>query len=156
MFAFSRLGLFGLGAQEGEEDNVADGFRVCEDHGEAVDAYAFSGSWWEAVAEGADVVLVHLVGFVVAAFFFGHLLLEAAALVIGIVQLGEGVANLEAADVKLETFDPVGFVRLFLREWAYRQGEVVDDRGLDEVGFGYGFKDRRDNFTNSGSLGSSG
>ena len=46
-----------------------------------------------AVAEGADVVLVHLMGFAVAAGALGQLLLEAAALLVGIVQLGEGVAT---------------------------------------------------------------
>jgi hypothetical protein len=70
-------------------------------------------------------------GFVVATLFFGHLLLEAGELVDGIVELGEGVADLEAADVKLEALDPVGFVGLFLGEWADGQGEVVDDGGLD-------------------------
>ena len=138
--------LLGLRAEEREEDDVADGFGVGEDHGEAVDADAFAGGGREAVAEGADVVLVHLVGFRVAAFFFGHLLLEAGELVDGVVELGEGVADFEAADVELEALDPVGFVGFFLGEWADGEGEVVDDGGLDEVGFGDGFEDRRDGF----------
>ena len=41
--------------------------RAGEEHGEAVDADAFAGGGREAVAEGADVVLVHVGGFVVAA-----------------------------------------------------------------------------------------
>jgi hypothetical protein len=79
------LRLFGLGAEEGEEDDVADGFGVGEEHGEAVDAYAFSGGGGEAVAEGSDVVLVHVHGFFVAAILFGHLGFEAGALVVGVV-----------------------------------------------------------------------
>ncbi len=51
-------------------------------------------------------------GFVVATFFFGELGFEAAALVVGVVELGEGVADFEAADVELEAFDPVGLVGL--------------------------------------------
>ena len=42
VFGFAGFGLFGLGAEEGEEDDVANGFGVREEHGEAVDAYAFA------------------------------------------------------------------------------------------------------------------
>jgi hypothetical protein len=42
VFAFSCVCLFGVGAEEGEEDDVADGFGVGEEHGEAIDAYAFA------------------------------------------------------------------------------------------------------------------
>ena len=70
----------------------------------------------KAVAEGADIVLVHAVGFFVAAFFLGHLGFEAAALLVGVVELGEGVADLEAADVELESLDPFGVVGLLLGE----------------------------------------
>ena len=101
-------------AQQGEEDNVADGARAGKDHGEAVDAYAFACGGREAIAEGADVVLVHGLGFVVAASLLGDLLLETGALVDGIVQLREGVADFEAANVELETLDPVGLVGLDL------------------------------------------
>ena len=63
---------------------------------------------WEAarIAQGADVVLVdlgHGLGVLV-----GDLGLEAGALLVGVVQLGEGVADLKAADVELEPLHPVG------------------------------------------------
>jgi hypothetical protein len=77
--------LLDLGTEEREEDDVADGFGVGEDHGEAVDADAFACCGREAVAEGSDVVFVHLVGFGVAFFLLGHLLLEAGTLVVGVV-----------------------------------------------------------------------
>ena len=80
--------LFGAlldGAHEGEENDVADGAGVGEEHGEAVDAYAFACGRWEAVAEGSDVVFVHLVGFVVALFLLVELVEEALALVVGVV-----------------------------------------------------------------------
>ena len=151
MLAFAGFGLLCLRTQEREEDDVADGFGVGEDHGEAVDADAFAGGGRETVAEGADVVFVHLMGFIVAAFFFGHLLLEAGALVVGVVELGEGVADLEAADVELEALDPVGLVGLFLGERGDGEGEVVDDRGLDEVWLGDGLEDGCDGLCRCGS-----
>ena len=66
-----------LGAHEGEEHYVADGAAAGEDHGEAVDADAFAGGWGEAVAEGADVVVVD----------FGHGFGVAA---LAVVELGLG------------------------------------------------------------------
>ncbi len=132
---------FGERAHEREEDDVADGAGAGEDHGEAVDADAFAGCGWKAEGERADVVLVHLVGFVVAAVAFFQLVFEAAALVDGVVELGEGVADFEAADVELEALDPVGLVGLDLAERRDGEREVVDDRGLDEVGFGESFED---------------
>ncbi len=110
-------GGFGVGAEQGEEDYVADGAGAGEDHGEAVDADAFAGGGWEAVAEGADVVFVYFGhGFFVATGFFEELGGEAGALVVGVVELGEGVADFEAADVELEAFDPVGFVGFLFGE----------------------------------------
>ncbi len=129
--AWRRLSADFDGAHEGEEDYVADGAGVGEEHGEAVDAYAFACGGREAVAEGSDVVFVHLVGFVVALFLLVELVEEALALVFGVVELGEGVAYFEASDVELEALDPVGLVGLFLGERADGQGEVVDDCGLD-------------------------
>jgi len=135
-----------------EQDDVADGARAGEDHGEAVDADAFAGGGWEAEAERADVVLVHLVGFVVAAVALLQLVFEAAALVVGVVELGEGVADLEAADVELEALDPVGLVGLDLGERRDGEREVVDDCWLDEVRFGDGFKDCRNCLTKRHAL----
>ncbi len=114
VFCCQLVGGLLLRTHEREEDDVADGFGVGEEHGEAVDADAFACGGGQAVAEGADVVLVHVHGFLVAAILFGHLGFEARALVVGVVELGEGVADLEAADVELEALNPVGFVGLFL------------------------------------------
>ena len=100
----------------------------------------------QAVAEGADVVFVHGVGFVVAAGFLFELGFEAEALLDGVVEFGEGVADFEAADVELEALDPVGLVGLLLGEGRYGEGEVVDDGGLDEVGFGYRLRRLSDAF----------
>ena len=74
------------------------------------------------------------------------LLFEALALLFGIVQLAEGVADFEAADVKLEALDPVGLVGLLLGERRDGEREVVDDGRLDEVFFGDGLEDRCNRF----------
>ena len=100
----------------------------------------------EAVAEGADVVFVDGGGFIVAAGFVGDLRFEAAALVVGVVELGEGVADFEAADVELEALDPVWLVGFDLGERRDGEGEVVDDGGLDEVFFGEQLEDFGDGF----------
>ena len=131
-------GGFGLGAHEGEEDDVADAARAGEEHGEAVYSHPLSCGRGQSISEGADVVFVdfgHGLG-----VFVVDLGEEAVALVVGVVELGEGVADFEAADVELEALDPVGFVGLDLGEGRDGQGEVVDDRGLDEVGFGEEFR----------------
>ena len=139
------MGVWGfglLGAHEGEEDDVADGARAGEEHGEAVDADAFAGGRRQAVAEGADVVVVHR-PWLRRRGPFGHLGFEAAALVGGVVELGEGVADFEAADVELEALDPVGLVGLDSSRGGDGEGEVVDDGGLDEMGFGEELEESR-------------
>ena len=128
------------GTQQREENHVADGAGAGEDHGEAVDTDAFASGRWKAVGERADVVLVHLVGFVVSALALRDLLLEALALLFGIVELAEGVADFEPSDVKLETLNPVGLVGLLLGERRYGEREVVDDGRLYEVFFGDGLE----------------
>ena len=90
-------------------------FDAGENHGQAVDADAFASGGRQAVAQRADVVLVDFGhGLFVAALALFDLRLEAAELVVRIVQLAEGVADLEAANVELEALDPIGLVRLDL------------------------------------------
>ena len=55
-------------------------------------------------------------GFFVAASLLFKLHLEAAALVFRIVQLAEGVADFEAADVELKPLDPFRLIGLYLAE----------------------------------------
>ena len=63
----------------------------------------------------------------------GELRLEAAPLLRRIVQLAEGIGDLEAADVQLEPLHRVRVVRLLLRERRHLGREVVDEGRLDEV-----------------------
>jgi hypothetical protein len=51
----------------------------------------------------------------------------------GIVELAEGVAELEAAGEELEALDVIGVVGLLLGERRDDGWVVVDDCGLDEV-----------------------
>src|SRR5690554_6430296 len=86
-----------FGSQCREEDDVADGGGVGEQHDEAVDADAETAGWWQAVLERTDVVLVddrHGLG--VARRRTTGLLLEAGPLVVGVDELGEGVRELTA------------------------------------------------------------
>src|SRR3954454_4828018 len=88
-----------LRSQLGEEDDVADGRGVREEHHQPVDTDALAGGGWHAVLERADVVLVHLVRLVVAAGALAELRLESGALLVGVVQLRKAVRELSAGDV---------------------------------------------------------
>src|SRR5215813_12150372 len=85
--------------------------------------------------------------FLVAAFAFGELLLEASALLFRIVQLAEGVADLESADKNLESLDPVWIILFVLRERRDRDREVIQDGGLPEMLLGDSLKHVRDRFS---------
>ncbi len=61
-----------------------------------------------------------------------QLRLEAAALLLRIVQLGEGVADFHARGVDLETFDEGGVVGFVLRERRHFDRVVVDDGRLQQ------------------------
>jgi hypothetical protein len=72
------------------------------------------------------------VGLVVALGALGELVFEALLLLDRIVQLAEGVAQLEAAAEELETLDVRRVVRLGLRERRNLDRVVVDDVRLNE------------------------
>src|SRR5512141_1656390 len=63
-----------------------------------------------------------------------HLLQEALALVLRVVELGEGVAELHAGDVALETLHEARVVRRLLGEGARLQRMLGDEDRLDELG----------------------
>src|SRR6266550_3648363 len=64
----------------GEQDYVADGFAVGQQHHQSIDADALASGRRQSVLEGAHVILVHRVRFLVAARLLRELLLEAPAL----------------------------------------------------------------------------
>ena len=69
-----------------------------------------------------------------------------------IVQLAEGVAEFEAADVELEALHPVRVVGLLLRERRDGRRKLVDDRGLDEMWFGDSFEEACDRLSERWAL----
>src|SRR5208337_1352140 len=105
------------------------GTRVGQQHGEAVDAHTFARGWRQSVRKGTNVVLVHLVSFLVTACPFAQLLFEAASLFLRIVQLAEGVADLQTANKDLEPLDPLGVLirlALVLRQWRDGERKVIN------------------------------
>src|SRR5579884_3210015 len=107
-------GLFAFlfGSQEREENNVANGVGVGEEHGHAIDANANAPGGWEPKRQRANVVLVHLMGFFVAALAFAQLLFEAAALLHGIVKLAEAIGDFHLTGENFPALRPVGLVGL--------------------------------------------
>src|SRR5438034_1053412 len=77
-----------------EQDHLADRRLIGEEHDEAVDANAFTRCRRHAVFERANVILVEPLRLLVAARPLLFLLLEALALLRGIVELGIGVRKL--------------------------------------------------------------
>src|SRR4030042_2305105 len=73
------------GAQVGEEDDLANGGLVGEEHHHAVYAPAHTAGGRHAVLQGADVVLVHGVGLLIARFALLFLFQEALSLIEGVV-----------------------------------------------------------------------
>ena len=103
-------------------------------HRQSIDADAFAGGRRQSIRQRANVVLVHLMGFFVAAGALAQLLLEAPPLLFGIVQFAEGIADLQPAHEDLEALHPVGILfRLALVLGQRRDGQrkVVDERRLD-------------------------
>ena len=87
--------------------------------------------------------------FFVASGALAQLLFEAAALLFGIVQLAEGVADLQATGEDFEALDPLGiFFRLALVLRQGRDGErkVVNKCRLDEVRLGDELEDLGNGF----------
>src|SRR5947208_6669483 len=55
-----------FGAKQREQDDIADGARIGEQHGEPVDTDTFTSRRWQTIGESTDVVVVHGVGFFIA------------------------------------------------------------------------------------------
>ena len=83
----------------GEQQNIADGGAVGEQHDQAIHAEAQAARGGQAVLQCVDIIVIHLslaVG--LNGLALGDLTLKAALLVDGGVQLAEGVAVLGAVD----------------------------------------------------------
>src|SRR5579863_4250150 len=139
-FSYATLVGVLLRAQQRKQNDVADGARVGEQHGEPVDADSLATRGRHPVAQGANVVLIDGVGGEISLFAQELLVLEPVALLGRVVQLAEGVSDLHAADVQLEALDKVRVVRLLLRQWRHLEREVDNESRLDEIAFRRGFK----------------
>ncbi len=135
-----------------EEEDVANGGRIGQQHDQAVDADAHATSRRHAVLESTDVVVVKAHGLVVAHALRLNLSMETLSLIDGVVELGEGVGVLVADDEQLETLGQLGVVGLLLGKRAHLE-RVVDDEGrLDELLLGNGLENLSDKLALAPSL----
>ena len=130
--------LLPLRPHQREEDHVADRGRVGEEHDQPVDAQAEAARRGHPVLEGAEEVLVHGMRFLIAGRLRPHLLLEAAPLLLRIVQLGERVRDFQAAHEALEALRQLRVVRVRLRQGGDGRGVIghegrLHQRGLHEL-----------------------
>ena len=92
----------------GEEDDLPDGVLTGEDHDKSVDADADAGAGGHAVFDGAEEVFVYNHGLFITALPEFGLRFEPFALDDGVVEFGEGVADLFAADDQLKALNNAG------------------------------------------------
>src|SRR5262249_5361860 len=97
-----------------EEDDVADAILVGEEHHETLNTAAKAAGGRHANLKRLKVVLVEHLCLVVAALALARLVFEAGALIQWVIELGEALAQLEAARVGLEALDDAGVARLAL------------------------------------------
>ena len=99
-----------------EEENVADGRAVGEEHDETVDADADAARWGKAILKSNDIILVHDVRFGVPRFALLHLIDKALPLIEGIVELGKAIRQLAAVDEELEAIGKHGVIGIAFRQ----------------------------------------
>ena len=122
----------GLGLHGREEQDVADGGLVAEEHDHAVDAVADAARRRHAVLEGAHVVVVVAHGLVVAHALGGNLLGKAAGLINGVIELGEGVGVLVAGNDQLKAVGEARVLGLALGERGDLLRVVAHEGGVDD------------------------
>src|SRR5579884_110930 len=115
-----------------EKDDVADGFLVGHKHGETVDADAEATGRGHADFHSLQEIFVEELGLFVALGALAHLVFEAGALVDGVVQFGEGVAQFQAADEGLETLGQAGELRMLLGQRRDFQRVVGQEESLTQ------------------------
>src|SRR3954469_19179956 len=120
-------------AHRREEHDLADRAPAREEHHEAVDPDADPARRRHPVLEREQVRLVERLRLLVARRRVTDLLLEAPPLVVGIVELGERVADLHPADDRLEALDEALLGAVALGERRELDRVVEQERGLDEV-----------------------
>ena len=115
-----------------EQQHVAYGGAVGKQHHKAVYSQAYAACGGHAVLQSGAEGLVYHHGLVVALGALHGLLYEAAPLIDGVVQLGEGVGVLVAGDEQLKALGKPRVVGLALGQGGYFHRIVYDEGGLDK------------------------
>ena len=119
-----------------EQQHVPDGGGIGQQHHQPIYTEAQTACGGQSVFQSGDVIVIYLgLAVRVQRLSLGHLTLEAALLVDGVVQLGEGVAELRGVDEILKPLSEGGIVGLPLGQGAVLHWVIVNKGGLDEVFF---------------------
>src|SRR3954451_11481805 len=121
-------------AQRGKEHNLPDGASAGQHHHQPVDADADPARRGHARLERLDERLVVGMGVLVAGRGGRALLLEAAPLLVGVVQLGERVRDLHAVGERLPALDEAVLRAVALGERRELDGVVQQEGRRDELG----------------------
>ena len=147
---FFVLGLQGLHGRE--QQYIADGRAVGEEHHQTVDAVADTAGRRHTDIQRVQEVLVRVVRLFIARRCQCVLRLEALALVNRVVQLGVGVAHLSAVDEELKALHIIRVVRLLLRERRNLNRVVGHEGRLNHVLLAEGLKEEVQNIASLVSL----
>ena len=142
------------GLHRREQQNIADGGAVGEQHDQAVHTEAQAARGGQTVLQCVDVIVIHLsLAIGLDGLALGDLTLKAALLVDGVVQLAEGVAVLGAVDEILKALGESRIVRLALGQRADLDRIIIDEGWLDQLVLNKGIEELGQNGTLGGNLG---
>ncbi|KAI6775311.1 hypothetical protein HG530_002069 [Fusarium avenaceum] len=118
---------------EGESKNLTNGVVVGQEHNHSVNTHTPSTGRGQTILERGTEVLIDELGLVVTLVLLAGLLLEAQALVEGVVQLGVGVGDLLLAHESLETLAQTGDLTVVLGQRAHDLRVASDEGGVDTL-----------------------
>lgn len=99
-----------------EEEDFSKVLGAGEEHDESVDADSAAAGWGHSAFQGVEELFVHGVGFIIAFAALAELLFKPFALVDGVVDFAECVANFSAEDIAFESAGESGSVGVFFGE----------------------------------------
>ncbi len=85
-----------------EEQDVANGCRVREEHNEPVDADTNASRWRHAVLESPNVIVIEGHGLIITRFTIRDLCMKSIRLLFGIIELRKSVGDFTSGNEKLE------------------------------------------------------
>ncbi len=133
--------LLGFGPHVREQQHIADGLGIGQEHDQTIDAHAHAACGRHAVFERADVVAVVFHSLVVAAGLRLHLGCEPLFLIDRVIELVERVRVLMAADEEFEAIGELGIVGKLLRKGRDLERMLGHERRLNELVFDEGLED---------------